>query len=94
MRKRKQTHPELARLMERMREEVAREVGLDEVYEGYFGEATTAQCGRFGHLLRLRAEALLVQTDAGATGGATGADGNGQRAKRGAAPPDSAEADL
>ncbi|WP_067930230.1 small, acid-soluble spore protein, alpha/beta type [Alicyclobacillus kakegawensis] len=50
---------ERARLMERMRAEVAREVGLHEYLLGDLGRATTAQCGKFGALLRQRADELL-----------------------------------
>ncbi|MCL6625203.1 small, acid-soluble spore protein, alpha/beta type [Alicyclobacillus shizuokensis] len=50
---------ERARLMERMRAEVARELGLYEYLAGDLGRATTAQCGKFGALLRQRADELL-----------------------------------
>ncbi|WP_026963000.1 small, acid-soluble spore protein, alpha/beta type [Alicyclobacillus herbarius] len=50
---------ERARLMERMRAEVAQELGLDASTMADLGRATTAQCGKLGALLRQRANALL-----------------------------------
>lgn len=58
-RTRKPVDVELAELMERMRYEVARELGLEGVREGYLGEATCVQCGHYGHLLYQRAKRLL-----------------------------------
>lgn len=42
-----------------MRFEVALELGLDGAREGYLGEATCVQCGKYGHLLYSRAKQLL-----------------------------------
>lgn len=46
-------------LIEEMRVEIAIELGLSGVEEGYFGEWTNAACGRYGMLLYSRAKALL-----------------------------------
>lgn len=51
---------ELKALIETMRFEVARELGLDAAHEGYFGELSSAQCGKYGQILYSRAKALLA----------------------------------
>jgi hypothetical protein len=50
---------ERRRLLERLRYELAQEVGLGDIRDGDLGRATTAQCGKFGALLRVRMEQLL-----------------------------------
>jgi hypothetical protein len=51
----------LRELMERMRVEVANELGMSGVQEESFGDTTTAVCGRFGALLYKRARMLLEE---------------------------------
>ncbi|QQE78877.1 small, acid-soluble spore protein, alpha/beta type [Alicyclobacillus sp. SO9] len=46
-------------LMERIRFEVAQELGMEKIVQGELGEATTAQCGKFGALLQKRTQHLL-----------------------------------
>lgn len=46
-------------LKERLRCEIARELGIDAFNEGYFGELTNSQCGKFGALLQRRLKVVL-----------------------------------
>lgn len=55
--------------MERMRYEVARELGLSGAMDADFGRDTTAMCGKFGQVLYARARALLREGHHGAPGG-------------------------
>jgi hypothetical protein len=45
--------------MERMRYEVAMELGIDGIESGYLGDMSCVQCGRFGRLLYARANQIL-----------------------------------
>ncbi|WP_425387170.1 small, acid-soluble spore protein, alpha/beta type [Alicyclobacillus pomorum] len=51
--------PKLAQLMERMRCEIARELGLDAAYTGDFGNVSSKDCGVYGRLLQMRAKELV-----------------------------------
>jgi hypothetical protein len=73
--------PALRALMERMRAEVAQELGLAGVAEADFSRATTAQCGKFGQVLYARAKSLLLarsddRNRAAREEGVAGADGD------------------
>ena len=52
-----------------MRFEVAQELGLDGAREGYLGEATCVQCGKYGHLLYSRAKQLINEASKGSEPG-------------------------
>jgi hypothetical protein len=45
--------------MERMRCEIARELGLDAAYTGDFGNVSSKDCGVYGRLLQMRAKELV-----------------------------------
>lgn len=51
--------PQRAQLLERLRDELMRELNFDGLAEGYFGAETTARCGKLGQLLQMRARQLL-----------------------------------
>jgi hypothetical protein len=50
---------EKARLLERLRVEVAAELGINVTESGNFGDVPTALCGKMGAIVRDRAEQLL-----------------------------------
>lgn len=50
---------ERARLLERLRIEVAAELGIDGAQTGDLGDVPTALCGKLGAIVRDRAEHLL-----------------------------------
>jgi hypothetical protein len=61
-RKKQQTEQaELNRLMEAMREEVAREFGLSGADSVHFADLSSRICGKFGHTLRQRAKEISQQ---------------------------------
>jgi hypothetical protein len=49
---------ELNRLMEAMREEVARELGLSGAESVHFADLSSRECGKFGYTLLQRARAI------------------------------------
>jgi hypothetical protein len=53
------TDDEKARLLERLRAEVAAELGINGTESGNFGDVPTALCGKMGAIVRDRAEQLL-----------------------------------
>lgn len=50
---------ERAQLLERLRMEVAAELGIDAANTGDFGDLPTALCGKLGAIVRKRADLLL-----------------------------------
>lgn len=50
---------EKARLLERLRLEVAAELGIRDAESGNWGDVPTAVCGRMGAIVRDRADQLL-----------------------------------